>query len=68
MNSILGTINENFDQMYSKRAFLHWYVREGMEEGEFQEAREELAAIEKDYEEWDTGCNCCGGEEHDEEQ
>ncbi len=60
-------LEHKFDLMYVKRGFVHWYGGEGMEEGECTEAREDLAALEKDYEEVRVNTPEGEGEEGEEE-
>ena len=42
-------VRKEVDMMYKHRAYLHWYVGEGMQEQEIEEARENIVALEADY-------------------
>ena len=58
-------LGRKFDLLYSKRAFVHWFVGCGIEDSELSIAREDIAALEKDYEE--VVSDSIGYEEKDED-
>ncbi len=45
----LNNINAQFQRLYERRCFVHWYVGEGMEEGEFTEASDTVTDIIAEY-------------------
>jgi len=45
----LGRIGAEFDQMYAKRAFVHWFVGIGIEDNTFEYVRNDVRAIEQSY-------------------
>lgn len=55
IKDIWEDIMRKFDILFSKRSFVHWYVGEGMEEGEFNETRDEIGGIYMDYAELEHG-------------
>jgi tubulin alpha len=44
-------LRQKFDSLYSKRAFVHWYLNDGIAETEFKEARDDLVLLEDEYKE-----------------
>ena len=51
MSGLLENWGEQHDKLYSKRAFVHWYVGEGPSEGFFQCARESVESLKRDIQE-----------------
>jgi tubulin alpha len=49
-----GTVGHKCDLLLAKRAFVHWYVGEGLDEAELVSSREDLKLLERDYEEIDA--------------
>jgi len=49
ITDVFTRIDKKFDMMHERRAFVHWFIQEGMEEGEFSDAREKIDAVRQDY-------------------
>ena len=49
VQQVFSGIIGKFDKLYARRAFVHWFVGEGLEEKEMSEARWCIDAIRRDY-------------------
>jgi tubulin beta len=72
MKSVFQRIATQFAKMYKRKAFLHWYKGEGMDEMEFQEADKNLRDLVTEYQDkQDAVVDVQGGQEeehHDDEE
>ena len=64
IQSIFKTVAEQFTVMFRRKAFLHWFKAEGMDEMEFTQAETHLCDLVSEY--W-RGCCCCGFDNEEEE-
>jgi len=49
---VFEKVSENFDSMFQRSAFLHWYTDMGMEEQDFTEAQANMQDLTAQYETW----------------
>ncbi|XP_049884235.1 tubulin beta chain-like [Pectinophora gossypiella] len=52
VQEIFKRISEQFTAMFRRRAFLHWYTGEGMDEMEFTEAASNMADLISEYQQY----------------
>merc|ERR1712150_426735 len=60
---------EQFTPMFRRKAFLHWYTGEGMDEMEFTEAESNLNDLVSEYQQYqDAGIDDDEGDDSDEDE
>ncbi|EED41604.1 tubulin beta chain [Enterocytozoon bieneusi H348] len=56
IQEIFKRVGEQFSSMFKRKAFLHWYTGEGMDEAEFTEAEANLQDLLSEYQQYrDSG-------------
>jgi len=52
IQELFSRISEQFNAMFRRKAFLHWYTGEGMDEMEFTEAHSNMIDLINEYEQY----------------
>ena len=48
-------VHDQFQKMFKRKAFLHWYTNEGMDESEFTEAESNITDLINEYQQHQEG-------------
>ncbi|KAG1415377.1 hypothetical protein G6F57_023808 [Rhizopus arrhizus] len=64
IQELFKRVNEQFTAMFRRKAFLHWYTGEGMDEMEFTEAESNMNDLVSEYQQYQEATI---EEEYDEE-
>jgi tubulin beta len=65
IQDLFKRVNEQFTVMFRRKAFLHWYTGEGMDEMEFTEAESNMNDLVSEYQQYQEATI---DEEYDEEE
>lgn len=52
IQEVFARVSEQFNTMYRRRAYLHWFTSEGMDEMEFTEASSNLTDLITEYQQY----------------
>ncbi|KAJ3428061.1 tubulin beta chain [Anaeramoeba flamelloides] len=52
IQELFKRVGYQFSVMFKRRAFLHWYINEGMDESEFTEAESNMTDLINDYQQY----------------
>jgi len=67
IQELFKRVNEQFTAMFKRKAFLHWYTGEGMDEMEFTEAESNMHDLISEYQQYqEAGVDEEGGEQAEE--
>jgi tubulin beta len=65
IQDLFKRVNEQFTAMFRRKAFLHWYTGEGMDEMEFTEAESNMNDLVSEYQQYQEATV---DEDYDEEE